>query len=234
MSTTEGGGKIVTDGLILYLDAANNRSYVSGSTIWNDISKNSNNGTLTNGPTYDPSNLGSIIFDGVDDYVNTDFIPSIGAGDITYDIWFKTNTAQTGALINVRNASAVQFVVVICDEFGSLGSNLFVYSNDGVTQRGVASSETWTDNVWHHVVGVHTSETDILYVDGILRVSVTTTPLDISNTTRLLVGVLGDGSSVYSGWYFNGEISNAKVYNRALTPSEVFQNYNATKSRFGL
>jgi hypothetical protein len=224
--------KIVTDGLVLNLDGANPKSYISGSTTWNDLTYYKNDGTLTNGPTFNPNNGGSIVFDGIDDYINTDFIPVIGTGETSYDVWFKTGTAQTGGIINTRNASAVQFVVVISNEFGSLGSNLFVYSYDGVTQRSVATSETWTDNVWHHVVSVHTSETDVLYVDGVLRVSGTTIPLDISNTTRLLVGVLGDGTSVYSGWYFNGEISNTKVYNRALTPSEVLQNYNALKNRY--
>jgi hypothetical protein len=59
--------KIVTDGLVLYLDAANTKSYVSGSTVWNDLSRSGYNGTLTNGPTFNISNGGSISFDGVDD-----------------------------------------------------------------------------------------------------------------------------------------------------------------------
>ena len=62
--------KIVTDGLVLYLDAANSKSYVSGSTTWNDISRSGINGTLVNGPTFTGSNGGSIVFDGVNDYVS--------------------------------------------------------------------------------------------------------------------------------------------------------------------
>jgi len=62
--------KIVTDGLVLYLDAANTKSFISGSTTWNDISKNKNDGTLINGPTFNPNNMGSIVFDGLNDYVN--------------------------------------------------------------------------------------------------------------------------------------------------------------------
>ena len=61
---------IITDGLVLYLDAANTKSYPGSGTTWRDLSKSQLNGTLTNGPTFNSSNGGSIVFDGVDDYVN--------------------------------------------------------------------------------------------------------------------------------------------------------------------
>ena len=64
MAGIAGQPSIVTSGLVLFNDAANRKSYVSGSTSWRDISNNSNNGTLTNGPSFNGSNLGSIVFDG--------------------------------------------------------------------------------------------------------------------------------------------------------------------------
>ena len=64
--------RIVTDGLVLLLDAGNTKSYPGTGTTWTDISRNGNNGTLTNGPTFDSANGGSLVFDGVDDYVNWD------------------------------------------------------------------------------------------------------------------------------------------------------------------
>ena len=70
MGAVEGGPNVVYNGLVLYLDAANNKSYVSGSTSWNDLTGNKNVGTLTNGPTFNTGSGGSIVFDGVDDYVN--------------------------------------------------------------------------------------------------------------------------------------------------------------------
>ena len=69
MSTTEGGGKIVTDGLILYYDGANPKCYISGNTTSNDLSITQSTGTLTNGVTYDTDNNGSWVFDGIDDYI---------------------------------------------------------------------------------------------------------------------------------------------------------------------
>jgi len=59
---------IIKDGLVLYLDATNTRSYVSGSTIWTDISRVGNNGLLINGPTFSRDGGGSVVFDGNDDY----------------------------------------------------------------------------------------------------------------------------------------------------------------------
>ncbi len=70
MSTLSGGPSIVTNGLILNLDAANPKSYVSGSTTWNDVSRSGLSGTLVNGPTFNTGSGGSIVFDGTDDYVN--------------------------------------------------------------------------------------------------------------------------------------------------------------------
>ena len=70
MGAVEGGPNVVYNGLVLYLDAANNKSYVSGSTSWNDLTSNQNVGTLTNGPTFNTGSGGSIVFDGVDDYVD--------------------------------------------------------------------------------------------------------------------------------------------------------------------
>ena len=70
MSTVEGSRSIITNGLVLYLDAANTKSYVSGSTTWNDLSRNNNTGTLINGSTFNSLNGGSIVFDGIDDRVS--------------------------------------------------------------------------------------------------------------------------------------------------------------------
>jgi hypothetical protein len=235
MATSYTFRPIITSGLILSLDAENLKSYVSGSN-WYDLTSNNNDGILTNSPTFEFNGVASFIFNGVDDFVDTNFIPTIGTGDITYDVWFKTSTAQTGAIINVRSASAAQFALVICTNGVSgsplVGSNLLVYSYDNIIDRGFETTETWTDNTWHHAVAVHTSETDSLYVDGVLRGSVTTSPLNINNSTKLRIGALGDGVSEYPGWYFDGNISNVKVYNKALIESEVLQNYNAMKHRF--
>jgi hypothetical protein len=84
--------RIVTDGLVLALDAANTKSYPGSGTTWSDLSGNSNNGELVNGITYDDTNLGSLVFDGVDDYVQITKVPSIDftpTSSFTMMVWAK-------------------------------------------------------------------------------------------------------------------------------------------------
>ncbi len=85
--------RIITDGLVLALDAANQKSYPGSGTTWSDLSGNGNNGTLTNGPTFDSGNNGSIIFDGVDDYITTGTTPSQLQGNPSFTVsgWFYRN-----------------------------------------------------------------------------------------------------------------------------------------------
>jgi len=96
--------RIITDGLVLCLDAGNPKSYPGSGTTWTDLSGNGNNGTLTNGPTYNSGNLGSLVFDGVNDYVN------LGDLDLpapfTLSIWFKGNTTQSQQYCGLLNKSS--------------------------------------------------------------------------------------------------------------------------------
>ena len=96
------GPDIVENGLVLCLDAANKLSYPRTGTSWTDLSGNSYNGTLTNGPTFNAGNLGSIVFDGVDDYVdtvNTGTTFQFSNTTFTLSLWVKTN-AVSGNLIS--------------------------------------------------------------------------------------------------------------------------------------
>jgi hypothetical protein len=91
-----GGPNIVTDGLVLALDAANTKSYPGSGTVWKDLSGNGNNGTLINGPTFDTGNLGSIEFDGVDDWTSFGNILNTGTSDFTISAWVKSTSTATG------------------------------------------------------------------------------------------------------------------------------------------
>ena len=86
------GPKIVTNGLVLYLDAANKKSYPGTGTTWTDLSGLGNNGTLTNGPTFNSANGGSIVFDGVDDYVSVANNSSLNASTQTVSVWYYAQT----------------------------------------------------------------------------------------------------------------------------------------------
>jgi hypothetical protein len=223
---------IVTNGLVLNLDAANRKSFVSGSTSWFDLSGGNNTGTLTNGPTYSISDGGSISFNGSTNFISTNLVPTIGSGNITYSVWFKTTTSQTGGLIGVRSVSATQCVLVMSNSVGNTGTNLYMSCYDGSIVRSGATTKTWADGKWHHAVMVHTSTSDTLYVDGVLEKQNTSSAMNINNVQQLLVGCNPNGNTYLSGWVFNGSISNAITHNRALSATEILQNYNTLKNRY--
>jgi hypothetical protein len=211
---------VVTDGLVLYLDAANTKSYVSGSTTWIDIAAR-NNGTLVNGPTFNGANGGSLIFDGVNDYVLiNDGIYSINGG--TLNLWFK-RTATTGIIIgsyggsgNQRTPTFYQNLSNIGWEFGSL-----VVKNTGVS---------FTNNTWFNMSMTFNSSFNVnVYINSVLT-NTETSLNPISFWNQFVVGRYGNFGSSYA----NGNFSMVQVYNRALSATEVLQNYNALKGRYGL
>ena len=113
MSTLQGGpGSIVTDGLVLYLDAGNYLSYPGSGTTWTDLSSGGSNGTLTNGPTYSPDNAGSIVFDGVDDYAavscNLSTFSSLTVSIYTY---IKSQANIQSRLFSNRTSSGVGLAI---------------------------------------------------------------------------------------------------------------------------
>ena len=105
MSTTEGGGKTTTDGLEFYIDAGNEKSYVAGATAWNDISQKRLVGTLTNGPTFSSSKIGSIVFDGIDDYVDFPVSPIVNDSynNWTIDVWMKPGNQDSRFITPASN-----------------------------------------------------------------------------------------------------------------------------------
>ena len=236
MATQYAFGKIVTDGLVLCLDAADRNSYVSGSTTWFDVA-GSNNGTLTNGPTFNTGNGGSIVFDGVNDYVDCGNGSSINIPDnVTVNIWFKINSL-TGyqGIIAKRNFSTgfTNYGINFSNDYNSFQ----VYFNTGGGNNFKLALTTMTNNfttnVWYNVCAVFeksSSNTNIyVYKNGVLLTSNTEAGNLAAVSTPLTLG-----SSAASSERFNGNIADTQIYNRALTASEVLQNYNAQKSRFGL
>ena len=218
------GGRIVTDGLILSLDASDRNSYVSGSTTWTDLSGNNNNGTLINGPTFDSGSGGSIVFDGTDDYIDigkTATQLGVYDADYTFDAWvYPTNFTGDRTMFGT-NTQAVQ-----------QGLHLVFRGAAGTIYQGHytadAQAGTGTLNAWNNICYTYrrSSRLASIYKNGVLQGA---GGIDsFIGTTNILIGrSLGGG-------YFVGNGSIYKIYNRALSLSEVLQNYNASKSRFNL
>ena len=232
------GPKIVEDGLILCLDAANKKSYPRTGTVWTDLTANKNNGTLTNGPTFNSANGGSIVFDGSNDRTETNYTEALGTSDFSYECWVRyTVTNQTGSLISKRSNVAYEQASLFISgrqDGGITGAKVCFYHRSG-NIRSFASSLNYNDDKWHHIVlsSVHDGKTS-LYIDNEEIASRDNALSTITETPPILIGCAADGSSPYSGRisHFNGKIAIAKVYTRALSAKEIKQNYLATKGRF--
>jgi hypothetical protein len=243
------GPDILERGLVLSLDAANPKSYPGSGTTWTDLSGNGNNGTLVNGVGYNSGNLGSLSFDGVDDYINllTSILPNQlfadSNGEWTVSCWFKFPISPVGTKSGNASWSLI----------GRAG--------------GIATSG--------HFILFIGSATDTTYgqyapykLASTIRGAVTViSPFSVNTDTYNFVSLTWDGSSgfVYfndqnpeimnvgsavqqsydnfyigsnigtaANHYYNGNIAQVSIYNRALTAQEIRQNFNATKSRYSL
>jgi hypothetical protein len=225
--------KVVTNGLVLCLDAANQKSYVSGSTLWNDLTGNFNNGTLTNGPTFNSSNGGSIVFDGTNDYVLVNSNASIpySSSARTISIWFYTNSTTWADNVNnlffygagsTGNAFGIDF---------STYPSMEIYTWGGAG-RDLTFSTTYSQVGWKNISITYNGLTTILiYENGTFTQTLTLS--SACNTTLSSIYIGAVNPSVLAG-YYDGNIAQVSIYNRALSSSEILQNYNATKTRFGL
>jgi len=231
--------KIVTDGLVLYLDTANTRSYPGTGTTWSDLSRSGNNGILTNGPTFNAGNGGSIVFDGVDDYVNqttynsNEIIPAT-SNNFTIDVWFRmsSNPTDTGflvpALFSIGGGSTNIYQYI---SFGPLPSRVLKLRWFDGTQNGKTSSTVLSLNQWYNITCGVSAGVILFYINSVVETSYTGN--NLTNRTSIVSSPLYQLGDAYYG-KFTGLIPIVRVYNRALTPQEILQNYNATKTRFGL
>jgi hypothetical protein len=253
---------IVTNGLVLNVDAGFTPSYSRSGTTWYDVSSIGNNGTLTNGPTFNSDNGGSIVFDGVDDYVNLDEYADniIIDSPVTLNVWLKPNidkSISSGNIFSMGNGVNIES-----------GGNSFNLTYGNVT--GALTEETFT--IINYVGGQTSSEVTLYGIENgtdyreqwVNCCLVISGPTSSSNSWKMYIDsqninltkgtfwsgqIFGFGNNIQPkvkvtlgatfnrenlGGLFNGNIQSFQIYNRALTSSEILQNYNAQKGRFGL
>jgi hypothetical protein len=233
------GPKIITSGCVLSLDAAERLSYPRTGTTWRDLSGNNNNGTLTNGPTFSVANMGSISLDGADDQIDCGTNSSLNISDnLTLGIWVKFNSLSSApSLITKQWCSGNQFSYAW--SVFSDGRMYYGFDSDGncgsITGEYTSTNAVCTTGIWYCLNVVHTSTSINLYSNGRLipgTISGGYGTIYISSVPVRL-GVYRNLSGAFAN-YLNGNIAQTVMYNRALTATEILQNYNATKSRFGL
>ena len=208
-----------TDGLVLHLDAGNTRSYPgSGNTVY-DLSGFGNTSALTNGPTYNSSNLGAFVLDGSNDYILVNSQANI-----------LSKTAYTKiAYIYISNFSTANNII----SGGFSGQHAFWMSSTDKLHAGhngawntVVGATSLSLNTWYFAAVTYSDSTGWkLYLNG-REDGTSATTTTFTGNQEIVIGAYSSGNN------FTGRISNIQVYNRALTATEIFQNYHATKGRY--
>jgi hypothetical protein len=214
-----------TNGLVLNLDAGNYASYPTTGTKWVDTSGNYNNGTLTNGPVWSNTSGGTITLDGVDDYVVKSNVTGLSnlEGNFTIEAFIRPTSANYGNIVVLANSNYdLECQVVYL-------TNYILVTKYGGTALVTSSANSVPLNTWNHVVYRQENNTGSIFINGQLNASTSIVP-QIAATTNFLLGVY----NTTAPQPFGGNYSAVRVYNRALSASEVLQNYNALKGRFGL
>jgi hypothetical protein len=216
--------KIVTSGLVFALDAGNTKSYAGSGTAWNNLI-GSGSSTLTNGPTYSSTNGGNIIFDGTNDYAVAASPGSYSEYTVMFFCKWITDTTNGSRLFGL-------------DNFGTY--TIFTPSNVGFHYNpagGSPPSVTLSSGVniglgsWCQIaVSVSAVSTLVnIYVNGISRNTSSTLPSG-NFAGNFYLGAQNTGGTVVA----NCNIGNFQLYNRALSASEIAQNFNALRGRFGI
>jgi hypothetical protein len=219
--------KIVTNGLVLCLDAASRKSYPGTGNVWRDLSGNGNDGTLTNGPTFSSANGGSIVLDGTDDYVisanNTQISGNVPR---SLSVWFRSSESVLDRYYSVTKIGTGPTQGGL---FEILINNNLVFGHfyGGGYALNVDSGKTLLNNFTNCVL-TYLSPNVYIYIDGIYKGTINLTLNTIN--TKLDMGIVG-----YNVFYpFKGLIGNTLLYNRALNSQEVQQNFNALRGRYGI
>jgi hypothetical protein len=228
---------IVDDGLILYLDAGNVSSYPGSGTVWYDLTARTNGGTLINGPTYSSSDGGSIVFDGENDRIHVlDLLASTIGETFTAETWiYPTDfSAPTGS-----PSDAYPRRIMTCHRSsGSTKWCLGIDTSGRLGFGGAAGAEEAADkkyqlslNTYYHVVLSHNGTSYKIYVNGTEEVDQTTSPIDSGSVSNLAIS---GRPETQTDRVFEGRIPQVRIYSRPLIPSEIKQNFNAFRGRYGL
>jgi prepilin-type N-terminal cleavage/methylation domain-containing protein len=216
---------IVTNGLVLNLDAGNPASYPGTGNTWFDLSGNNNNGTLVNGVGYDSFNGGSLSFDGVNDKVSFPNNTISTIAGMTVEVWFKTSSGTKYQDIFDLNDT---FGVWIVTNYAPAGTGKI---NTSFNTTSGYMSANYSINSWYQVVLSGSGTSNFMFLNG---VQVATETRTVASSINLNTARIGNVDGDRANEYLIGNVASLKIYNRALTPEEIQQNFNATRGRFGL
>lgn len=227
---------ITTNGLILYVDAANARSYPGSGTTWTDVSGYGNNGTLVNSPTFSSTNGGILGFNGSSSYVSIPDSASLRPANITVCTWAKLssfNNPNTGIIVKPQNSTPggawsnpyLSWMIRVEDS----GFTLSVAMGSSTTYYAARNAYGFSTNVWYFFTLTYDGTTLKGYVNAVPISSLTQTTTINYTTNPVQLAAMN-----YSLEYLNGNIALTQIYDRALSQNEIARNFNAHRARFGV
>ena len=222
---------LVTSSLMLHLDASNATSYPGTGVTWTDISGNGKSVTLTNGPTYSSANGGYIAFDGSNDYAITTtslYNPTTYPNESVFVWWYPTAAGNIISELGQATPNTGWHDSNI--EISSGGLISFSIWHGSLTNRVTSSAQSF--NTWYNLGFVYSGTTLTAYING---ESIGTTTFTRQTNSVLFYAIAAqDSTSMGTNAYAAGRCGAFYNYNRALTATEVTQNFNALRGRFGL
>lgn len=243
------GPRIITNGLVMCVDAGDRNSYSGSGTSWTDLSGNSINGALTNGPTFNTNNGGSIVFDGVNDLAsltNATKLQFTNSQPYSISAWLywteTTNVVSTVFSYSTSTSPNAGYYLSL--DRGALRSRSFLFDYfDGTYYKSIQGNIGVVPlNTWINVCGtcpynnLTATNAAKFYINGVLssytdRSTLISAPLSINYTS--LTSVIGNrGATAFQP--FKGNIANVSIYNTVLSDSDILKNFKATRTRFGV
>jgi hypothetical protein len=226
--------KIVSDNLVLHLDASKSASYPGSGTTWTDLSGSGNHATLY-GATYNSGAGGCIKFDGVDDYADLITNASLKpTQSLTLEAWVYVDSHVASGHSSIiqypfaNTHSSPYFEYGIYTWRGAGQPDYSIHARINGQSSGFSAANAWSLNGWAHVVIAWTAGTVNYYSNGVLLASYgTASSISYENAVNVRLGANKSG-----GEQFNGKMAQVRVYSQCLSAQQVAQNYNATKSKF--
>ena len=229
---------IITDGLVTALDASDKVSYGGSGTTWTDLTATGNDGTLTNGTSFETGSLvgnnGTLVFDGSNDYVQ---IGQIDCSTYTISMWFNLDSLPSGD----------NFFVMIRQGFNPVNYGIYINASGEIHTYGVSSTANHFTNTsvavgtgaWTNLTFTKdwTTSKDEIYINGELKYGPTSfsagsyefnNSSQSYNFTDIARNVTNNNSFV------DGKITNCFIYSKILNSQQILHNYNVLKGRFGL
>ena len=222
--------QVVTGNLQLYLNAADSNSYPGTGTTWTDLSPNAYSTTLIGAPAFNSTHF---TFDGTTEYVDTN--QSLAAENFSVGAWFRTSAAGVKMILSKETTAGNPWNYRIWLNGGQINFDM----SQVTTQSALTSPLTnYNNGAWYYVMATRDDNNWYLYVNG-AQVNTKADPYtgSVTNAQELWIGrsaFTSGGSSPTGSYQYTGDIGQVFIYNDVLTPTEILQNYNATKATYGL